>query len=255
MQKTKEILKEMGLTNTEINIYLSLLELGPSTINPIAKRNKLQSSSTFYCLNSLTEKGFVSYTTKNNRKHYEAINPKSLSSIIDHKVKKLETQKNYLKRSLPELNALKALSKPEHSAKLYEGFAGIKAVFGQVIESLKKGEEYYSFYMSEEPNDLEISEFFKIFNRRLKTKGIKLKLLAKQNYKKVFTKKYGSRFLKTYQEIRYTKENIPIGTTIFKDNIAFFIWNKNPYAFTIKSPEMAEAYRKHFLSLWKKAKP
>ena len=98
-----EELKLLGLTDGEIKVYLALLKLGPATNSPIARNTGLQSSTVYYCLNSLIEKGFVSYIKKGDRKHFSPLNPEDILDVLSRKESELQQQKQRIKKAIPQL--------------------------------------------------------------------------------------------------------------------------------------------------------
>ena len=73
------ILEDIGLTNAEIKVYLSLLELGTASAGPIIEKSGLQSSVVHMTLNKLIDKGFVSFVKEGKRNYYQSSNPKHIS--------------------------------------------------------------------------------------------------------------------------------------------------------------------------------
>jgi len=67
----KEKVKLLGLTEGEAKVYLSLLELGSSTIGPIIKKANIASSNVYDILNRLLKKGIVSYILKQKIKYFQ----------------------------------------------------------------------------------------------------------------------------------------------------------------------------------------
>ena len=59
-----KVLEDLGLTKSEIKVYLSLLSLGPSSAGAILQKAKIQNSVLHFSLNNLIEKGLVSYIKK-----------------------------------------------------------------------------------------------------------------------------------------------------------------------------------------------
>jgi sugar-specific transcriptional regulator TrmB len=250
-----EALKRLGLTDGEVAVYVALLELGPSTNSPIAKHSQLQASSVYYCLNSLIKKGFVTFSIRARRKHFEAVDPSLLPSVVDEKLKEVEETKHLIQEAIPALLSKKAFAKERNEANVYYGLKGIKTIFRKILASLKRGDAYESFVIEQrldEPKELQL--FFRSYNRDAKKKGIKIKLLAHQGLRPIFTKMYGTKFLKRYQEIRYTDKTIPVGTTIVKDSIIFFAWSEQPVAFEIINKKIADSYRRYFYDVWREAK-
>src|SRR3989338_8656486 len=71
----EDILEDLGLSKAEIKVYISLLELGSSSAGAILQRCGLQNSVTHRALNSLIEKGLISYIAEGKRKIYRSTSP------------------------------------------------------------------------------------------------------------------------------------------------------------------------------------
>lgn len=79
------ILKEIGLTNAEIKVYIALLQSGPSLASRISKISNVERTATYQILENLIRKGIVSYVTKQNKKHFSAGEPEKLKEILKRK--------------------------------------------------------------------------------------------------------------------------------------------------------------------------
>ena len=64
MDINTDILEGLGLTNTQIKVYLVLLEAGESKTGEIIKKSGLQSSVVYYSLTQLIEMGLVTFIIK-----------------------------------------------------------------------------------------------------------------------------------------------------------------------------------------------
>src|SRR3989344_5764194 len=95
-----EILKELRLSNTEIKVYITLLELGPSLASKLSQKSKVERAVTYHILEKLIRKGLVSYVVRENRKYFSAAEPEKLKDLIKEK----EASLNEL---IPELMKLK----------------------------------------------------------------------------------------------------------------------------------------------------
>ncbi len=250
----EEELRAIGLTGGEIKVYLTLLKLGEATNSPIARNSGLQSSTVYYCLNSLIEKGFVSYINKRG-KHYIPTNPENILSLLDLKAKEIEKQQTKIKKILPELKSQFESIKEKTIVEVYEGFNGLQTIFNNILTTLKKGESYEAFVIEQVLGQQNMNLLFQRHNKALKNKGIKLNLLANQKMKKVFEKIYGKEFMTTYQEFRYTNEIIPVGITIYKDFVITHISeDERPMSFLVKNSKLAKMYKKYFYFIWDKTK-
>ena len=67
----KEILKSIGLTENESQIYLILLKLGEGNISQIANHSKISRPNIYDIIKVLVEKGSVSFIIKKKKKYYK----------------------------------------------------------------------------------------------------------------------------------------------------------------------------------------
>lgn len=250
-------LEGIGLTKGEAQVYLTLLKLGESTNSPIARHSELQSSTVYYCLNSLIEKGFVSYVLKGSRKHFSAVNPDQIPKILEEKEKELKEKREEVGKILPKLKSYQGLIKERTTTEVYEGWNGFQTIFREIISNLGKGDSYEAFVIEqaiEEPEMLQI--FFTKLNKEVKRKGITLRLISPISLKPVFHKIYGKSFLEKYSKVRYTKETIPVGITLYKDNVVTHVSDEGkPISIKIHNKKLARTYRDYFNHVWKQAKP
>lgn len=62
------VLEDIGLSKSEVKVFVTILELGESKAGKIIEASNLQSSSVYNSINSLINKGFVSYIKKGQGK-------------------------------------------------------------------------------------------------------------------------------------------------------------------------------------------
>ncbi len=131
----KEELKAFGLTENEARVYLALIELREaSTVTPLRNKVDLHTSRVYEALNSLVEKGLVSYFLKNNIKHFKAQDPSIMFDILDEK-------RDKLLKIMPQIRALKPRYVPGNNVSLYEGYKALKQLYDHLLFEMKKGEE------------------------------------------------------------------------------------------------------------------
>lgn len=251
----KEALQQLGLTDGETAVYLSLLKLGSVTNSPLAKDTQLQSSTVYYCLNSLVQKGFATYILKGNRKHFSAVDPEVIPKILDEKQKQLDLQKKQTKHLISVLNQYKHQSNEQTTAEIFEGFRGFQMIFRDILKQCKRGDHYEAFaYSQQSTDDPAVKLLFIRHNKELKRKGVKLRLLAPVSMRETFFNLYGKQFLDIYQKIRYTKTVIPVGITIFKDTVITHIpENEKIISIRVKNAKLAMMYSEYFNFIWQSA--
>lgn len=170
-----DLLEEIGLTRSEINVYVALLELGSTTTGPLVEHSKASSSKIYEILEKLIQKGLASYMVKSGTKYFEASDPKRLLDYMQEKEEKLKQQEQKLEKLLPTLELKKMLSKYKSEAKVYKGIKGMETVYTELIDEMKKGEETQVFVVGE--IDEKMQQFFKQNYELRAQKGIKTKTI------------------------------------------------------------------------------
>ena len=112
------ILEDLGLSKGEIKVYLTLLELGTTKVDQIIEKSGMASSAVHNSINTLIDKGLISYIKKGKIKFYQAVPPKQLIDFIEEKKKKVL-------EILPELEMKQKLAKEKQETEIFEGIKGI----------------------------------------------------------------------------------------------------------------------------------
>ncbi|VVC04762.1 Sugar-specific transcriptional regulator TrmB [Candidatus Bilamarchaeum dharawalense] len=238
------ILEDLGLTPAEIKVYISLLELGSSGANLILLRSGLQNSVVHRALNSLMEKGIISFILEGKRKVYQATDPTHFFDFIEDK--KLNFEK-----ILPELKKRQRASKSETEATIYKSKRGISEIYSRLLNS--GGKEYLTFGGGKTVTyEIMGEDWWNL----LHAKRIAKKIPARQvfdetilDFGKELNKKPLSRVRFLSQKFEQLTETVIIG-----DYVAIAMFTENPYGVLIRDKTVADGYRKNFEILWQKAK-
>lgn len=247
----EHILEEAGLTKGEVKVYLALLELGETTSGPIIDMSGISSSKVYEIIEKLIQKGLASYIIKGEVKYFQPASPEKIRDYIDAKKKILNETGKEIEKIIPELKRKQKLSEDMQTSSIYEGFEGIKTVFNRILDSQKKGEEYYVFTLDEETSSPQLREFLLNYHTKRVDRGIKVKLLSNSKFKNEIKKKYPHYKL---SERRFVERAFPTGIFILKNMVIHFIYNPKPTIFVITSRQNYESYKRFFLDLWKDAK-
>lgn len=135
-----EILNELGLSKSEIEVYTKLLELGPSTAIQVAKFSKLHRPNVYDSLNKLSKKGLVAYFKREETKYFEVVDPEQLMTLLESKERKLQ-------KLIPELKIMQLAAKQPSSVKILEGILGARRIMDDIINNSKE------FYILGVPRD------------------------------------------------------------------------------------------------------
>ncbi|MFA6462049.1 MAG: helix-turn-helix domain-containing protein [Candidatus Woesearchaeota archaeon] len=231
------ILENLGLSQGEIRVYLTLLETGSTKVGTIIEKSGMASSAVHNSVNSLMDKGLITHIKKGKIKHYQAVPPKQLIDFIDEK-------KNKLKQILPELELKQKLAEDKQEAEIFEGTKGIISMLNILIDNTKKGEEYLFFAINVPEQNEEIQKFFLNYDLKRKEKGLGVKGIAPKNEQKWFNER-------RYLQMRYTSMPVPSNISLCKDKICFFTWEDKPMGYLIQSKQLVKIYQDYFQNMWK----
>ena len=123
---SKELLMEIGLTEKEAEVYLTLLEIGSSPVNRIHEKTGIQRRNIYDLLNNLIKKGIVTCITENKKTYFQAKNPEKLLGYIEEQKQRLDQKKEKLAGGMEQLEKKFASLKSEQEAEIYRGIEGIK---------------------------------------------------------------------------------------------------------------------------------
>ena len=120
----------LGLSATETRVYLANLELGPTTVQEVAKKAKLSRTATYDAIETLQARGLISTFEKGKRRVFAAEEPESAVAHFKDSVRKMEQQIETLNRILPEVKLLAGGERP--TVRFYEGNEAIYAAFNDL---------------------------------------------------------------------------------------------------------------------------
>jgi predicted transcriptional regulator len=238
------ILEDLGLTSAEIKTYIALLELGKSTAGPILEKADIQNSVLHRALNSLIDKGLISYVKHGKRKRYSATDPENFHGFIENKKQRFD-------QLLPELKKRQERAKVQHGAETFQGKRGLIQMYITILNC--GGKEYNTFGGGTRITHAIMGE---TWWKNLHAKRRAKKLRCRQVFDEAI-RNFGSQlnkfpltkicFLENEQE--QLQETIICG-----DYVGIAIFAEHPYGILIHDPIVAEGYRKQFEIVWKKAR-
>ncbi|MFH1500795.1 MAG: helix-turn-helix domain-containing protein [archaeon] len=239
-----EILEEIGLTKSEIRVYMALLELGASTTGKIIDKSGASSSKIYEILDKLIQKGLASFIIKQGVKYFEAAPPKKLMDYMEEKEDKFAEQKQELKKILPNLEHKRKITEVMSEATIYKGLKGIQTAFFSSLDLLEKGEE--ALVMGIPPRTETLYAFLDRFHLVRKEKKVKARVMVNE------AAKGGVKALKndSLTKVKYMPEITPSATLIFKDRTIIFPETSDPFLIVIDSKEVAESFRVQFEMQW-----
>lgn len=239
-------LKQLGLTDNEIKVYLTLLEIGENTVGPIINKLKIHRQVAYDALEGLEKKSFVDRIIKAKRYHYSVSNPKN---VLDE----IKRRENIANNLIPEINKKIKGQKKGQEIKIYEGEKAFRELMLKNDEKMPPNSKTYAVTGSTEKY-LDIMKTSKSFE---KSKKIRQK-------KKITTmiifpesqREESKKVDRKYSKFKFLTEGYaaPTAFQIWPESISLISYGSEIFIIEIKNKDFRDAYSNHFNLLWKIAK-
>lgn len=236
IQKIIEGLTQAGLTKTETKVYLTLLELGESLAGKIANNANLYRKNVYDALNNLHKKGLVSFVIKSNRKHWRAIDPKKIDSIMNEKLE-------LIRSIIPELSEKFKTRTKTREVIYFEGLRGMKSFYDDMY---KENKNIYVIGATGKAYT-QLKYFIHSWNKKMNK--LRVHIYALWNSDSINRKNF-IRELKSKNKILPRNFSTPTQIFIYGDKSAIVMWSEEPLCVLIKSKEITSGFKKYFNFMW-----
>lgn len=247
-----EILKNIGLTNSEARVYETLLKTGKSTASNILFHAQLNSGRIYDILKSLESKGLVSTIKEGNISLFIASSPERVLDYLNEKIKNVENQKKDFENELPKLKQTFSNTQQNTDVELFVGVKGQKTAYDILFAEVKKDKEKELIVQGiteskRYPKEvLDLLRFY-VYKKR---KELKLKV------KKIVD--YNARNEKLYLEDNSEIKYLPFTSTTSIQALGDVVMVQFPVdpviTLIIRNNNIAQDYKKQLKFLWKIAK-
>ncbi len=174
------LLKNFGLNDKEIAVYVTLIELGPSPVREIALKSKVNRGTTYDILKSLMDQGLVTYFNKESHQYFAAESPEKLISALEQRKLAIDEVKTQITDNLPSLQSVFSRGGGKPKMKLYEGVKGVRQIFEDVLLSVAASEnKQYWIYSSATSKERKlVYAAMPDFNKKRLAKKIKVQTIS-----------------------------------------------------------------------------
>lgn len=235
---SKIALKELGISEIEAQIYLSLLKLGGSLASTVAKDVGTKRTTVYALLKGLTRKGFIAMYYRKNKQLYYAERPARLAA---HFEKKLAT----FTAMIPALESFDKKQTQTIGLRFIETKEELKRFYAGILHDYKN-KEYYIIGSLHGWEDLD-PEFFIQYRKDRGAAHIKTKLLLTADSRKDNPDDQTLR-----RDVRYLPKQYAFKSTIdiYKDKILIVSPELSSLAVVIAIPAMTDIFKSVFQMLW-----
>jgi HTH-type transcriptional regulator, sugar sensing transcriptional regulator len=230
----------VGFNPTQTVVYLSVLELGASSIWDIAQKSGVKRPTCYAVLDHLMQLGYASKTNDGRRLLYSVVTPKELLARFDQK-------KSEFASSLPVIEGFSSHSSQRPRIRLYEGLEGVKQVYASMLTYRNTELLVYG------TNDVLLSrpEIFDPFIEGRLKQNIPLRIILARTPNNVASTQNDAKLLRETRFFPPEKFNPSEDIDIIGDTIFHIAHSENhPFATAIESSSFARHEREKFDLLW-----
>ena len=247
MKDLKEFLAEYGLSDKESLVYLSMLELGPASVQDIAKKSGVNRATTYVMIESLKRRGLMSTFDKGKKTMFVAESPERLKRLIEKDMRLIQEKEDRLKEALPSFLALyNSSTEDKPNVRFFEGEEGLRTVReiylqtrGEILTITAMDEELEKMSKMDESQRM-------LLNRQLKGRvivtlkpGMKLPIHSKENWQVKYI---------PYEQYQFMGEMV-----LFDEKVAIVLPKSKPVVFLFESKETRDMLKAMFEFMWRSA--
>lgn len=246
MQEPRKILKKLGLSESEITVYLSLAA-GRRSPRDIIKDTGEKRPTVYYALNSLTRRGLVSKSGKESEQKIVLEPLHKLEHLVDEKKHELDT----LTADIQILKTALETAAPSHDRPTVSFFEGVEAVKNAMMDTLYCRSKLICSVVPKENFAWQVgSEFVERYvgsriERKIQTRNLWEQRVDPKIYQNYYKGKSDIRILPdvmhgTFQTIVY----------LYDDKTLYVSSRANAYCVLITSKEHHDTMMAWFEGLW-----
>lgn len=245
MTDLQQALMELGLSESEVDVYLAMVE-GAESAHEIGKLTRRKRPTIYYALNMLARKGLVSKTTANSRNIFRVEPPGALNGLATERLAETKLLVEHVQDMAAHLEA-----KPHGERPQVSFFEGEEAVKMRIMYTLYNRSKLIHSIVPKANSFWQIDpEFVKNYVEERVKKSIKTKSLWEKSPGRQILEKY-YRGLSKVRLLPKDMENIFTTTIFFYDDKTLYISSKkNGYCILVQSAEHYAMMRAIFEGIW-----
>lgn len=244
---TPDLLKTIGLTDSQAKTYLLLIEKGELSPPEVSKLSGESRTNTYMILDKLASLGLIEKSSNNNRISYRSLNPVAIEKLVEERRKQFIEAEQAIKHAMPKMLSYFYTFTEKPGIRLLEGVEGLKEIYADTLRTKQ------DIYFLRTPKEIQTlgDEYFEKYKKRRADLGIATYAFTTE---KDDSRQY-SQSDKIYNVIRtwlpeesYTAS---VEVDVYGDKTAFLSYGEDVMGVIIQSPTIATAMKQLLLGLSK----
>ncbi len=231
----EKFLQDLGLSEKEAKVYVSLLQVERGSINELAEKTGINRTTVYPVLETLSKKGLVSEAHEGKKITYQAEPPERLETYVERQKVLLNEKASRLKEMIPQMKSIQREQGERPVVKFYEGRDGALSAYSEFYElheeSNKEGYFIYNRNLLEE-----------VYSSEERDKFYQMRIGKEVIPNSVYTRREGDMEFKSEgKRVRIDAEHYPIlsDITIIEDRVIITTLSEQVTSILIKSRDLA----------------
>lgn len=242
----KELFKNLGVNNKEMETFLKLLELGAQPVSVVARHMSIPRPTMYLILENLKKLNLVEEFEHGGIKYFKCIPVKDIEEVLKLKEIKIRETSELLERNISDLEKLENRLSITPKVKFFEGKDEVTKVYENVLK-----EKTFTAIFNPEVVKKIMPVYLTKVAETIRKNSLKVReLVTDCKEAKDYIKKYN---LKNHQ-IKILPKNMAFysDTIICKEKIYMISYGDNEISATeIYSEALAKTQKNIFEQLWK----
>ncbi|MDA1209241.1 MAG: urea ABC transporter substrate-binding protein [bacterium] len=252
----EQLLTDIGLTDKEAQMYITLLRHGSQSTSLLAKKSGFNRGTAYVILHQLLEKGLAAKSMKRKVQCFAPLDPNSLIDYLDRQKKHAEAGKEKVATMMGQLTAITNPMTSKPKIEFFDGPEGARAVLERTLQAECK--TIKAFQSISDILQFVGAEYFDDYTMKSTKLGYALHAIrTKEQDKKAFSiderMEHITTSVKEKREIRFAPEDLafPMTMFLFDDKLALISSKEESFAAIIQSSELISMQSKLFDLLWR----
>ena len=249
----KDLLVKLGLSGSEIEIYLTLQAHGALTASELLAATRVKRPTLYYAVRQLKDRGLLHTIPSYGTHRLQAEPPKKLLTMIDLRHAELNALAEEFREWIPKLE--KALH-PQEGIPVVTFYQGVAAMKQVVMDTLYASSRHID---SIAPKDNFFWQVGQAFSQRYINERTARKITTRNLWEEPLKPEIMARSYRGYSNVRLLPHAMHrrFRSTIFLyDHSVMYISSlQSGYVLLVTSQEHAELMRAMYDGLWKTSKP
>jgi len=237
-----ELLKKIGLTESQSKAYIALVKYGSLKANELAEKIEETRTNSYMLLDRLVELGLATKDESAKVLKYMPTNPTSLERLIENKRKDVLNTEKQVRDTMPQLLSYYYTYQNQPGVRFFQGEDGIM----QMYEDQRRTAKDLYFISSQAAFNLLGDKLYKHIEQRAKL-GIKsygIEPADPENI--VYGKNNDKRLLRDMTWAPKGVLEAPVNLYVYGDKTALISYDEEVIGTIIESPKIAQAMKQLF---------